>query len=169
MFMPLRHILLPILSVKIDCPLRLKSASNACPIASCRRIPEAPAPITTGMRPPFGLRAAKRSSIPATALSARSCSTSSVSISAPVIRLLETLLFSIASPCLNTTDTETLPIGLTSQVSSSRELYIITLLIELDTIATTLSTRESRLRISFSSLSRNGTSAEASVSSQSRT
>ena len=36
-------------------------------IASCSRIPEAPAPMTTLIFPPFGRRASKRASMPAVA------------------------------------------------------------------------------------------------------
>ena len=49
MEIPSEQIRLPILSEKIDCPFLLKSASKACPMASCSRIPDAPAPITTGI------------------------------------------------------------------------------------------------------------------------
>ena len=108
------QIFCPILSEKTDCPFLLKSASNACPMASCSNIPEAPAPITTGICPPFGRLAANLSSIPSTMLSAISSSIASVSISVPALKALEVFLFSILPFWLNTAEAESTPIGLVS-------------------------------------------------------
>ncbi len=58
---------LPIRSEKMEIPLRLKSASMPWPIASCRRIPDAPAPRTTGISPAGGVTASKRTTVRETA------------------------------------------------------------------------------------------------------
>ena len=76
----------------MDCPLRLKSASNAWPIASCRRMPDAPAPITTLICPPAGLRASNIASIPLVASAATASMSSSVKNSAPILKLRDALL-----------------------------------------------------------------------------
>ena len=47
--------------------LRLKSASKACPMASCNKIPEPPAPITTGISPPLGFTALNKIAVLSTA------------------------------------------------------------------------------------------------------
>ena len=118
------QIFCPIFSEKTDWPFLLKSASKACPIASCSNIPEAPAPITTGICPPFGRLATKRSSIPASMLSAISSRSDSVSISVPARYALEVFLLSILPSWLNTTEADRIPIGLVSNVNSPKELNI---------------------------------------------
>ncbi len=156
MLIPLRQICSPSLPEKMDCPLRLKSASNACPIASCRRIPDAPAPITTGIRPPFGRLASNLASMPLTARLTMSSIRLSSIISGPLRRLLDTLLSSVLSPCLKMVCTETLPNGRESDVSSPRELYIIISLMLYERDATTLMTRLSLCLIPLSILFRKG-------------
>ena len=127
----------------------MKSASKACPIASCSNMPDAPAPITTGIRPPFGRFASKAIS--------RSLSTSAA-ISAAVgrpskplrkLRLPPPLTF-LPLPSVNTADTAKLYIGLESQRSSPAELYISTSLSLAEKRMLSLLTLGSRLRMSLS-------------------
>ena len=134
---PLGQICWPILSENMDWPFLLKSASNACPIASCRSTPDGPAPMTTAICPPFGLTASKRSSIPSAISAAISSAIAPLISSAPILKLLETLLFSDFPSCWNTAVTEMLPIGLVSHVNSPNELYISTSHTEFDNLAMT--------------------------------
>ena len=143
--------------------MRLKSASNACPMASCRSIPDAPAPMTTGILPPLGLRASNLASIPLTASAASSSRSSPVRSSSPWRKLLEAVLFSLRVPSLNITDAVTLPIGLASYVSSPYELNIRISLCEYDILAMILTALLSRANIRSCSFSRNGTSPDALV------
>ena len=167
MLMPLRHILCPSLPENIDCPLRMKSASNACPIASCSSIPEAPAPMTTGIFPPLGLLASNCASIPATALAARSSSRASSIISAPHLRLRDTLFVQLCPPEVKMACRDMLPIGRVSETSSPSELYIRISLVQYESTAITLQVRASRRRISESSFRRKGTNCAALHSLQS--
>ena len=108
----------------MDWPFLLKSASNACPIASWRRIPEAPAPITTGISPPLGRLASKEASILPVISDTISPIRVSVSISAPVLKLLETFLTIFFPFCSAVRDAWRVVIGRVSYFSSPNELYI---------------------------------------------
>ena len=167
MVMPLRQMRLPIFPLKTDWFFRMKSASNACPIASCSRIPDAPAPITTLIFPPFGLLAAKASSTPSTASAASSEIRASLSISAPARKLLLAELLILRPSEVKITVTAMLPMGRRSQQSSRRELYISTSLTSELKAAITLSVRGSRRRISASRRFSQGMTAADSVSRQS--
>ena len=163
---PFGHTLVPIFSENIDCPFLLKSASNACPMASWSNTPDGPAPITTLIWPPFGLMASKRSSMPLTASVAISSISNGEISSAPILKLLDMLLFSVLPSCWNTTVTDRLPIGLVSQVISPNELYMSTSLTESESLAMTFTMRLSFAVIFFSSSSRNGRNADACMSLQ---
>ena len=71
-------------------------------------------------------------------------------------KLRETDLLSVFPPCEKMTETTMLPHGRVSQASSPEELNIIMSLWDAASLAMTLRTRLSRLRIFFSSDLRNG-------------
>ena len=137
-------------------------------MASCSRIPEAPAAITTLICPPLGRRAANRSSMPFTASSERVAMSSSVSISAPVRQLRETLLFSTVAPCWKMTERDKLAIGRVSKAISPKELNMRISLTVLESMAMTLMIRLSLARTACSSFCRKGTRLLALVCRQSR-
>ena len=129
-------------------------------------MPDAPAPITTGIRPPLGRRAANRSSMPCTASAAISSRSPSVSISAPARKLRETVLFSVFPPCWKMAVTETVPIGRVSYLSSFKELYISTSVTCQASIAMIFTMRLSRAWTACSSRFMKGMRADASVERQ---
>ena len=130
-------------------------------------MPEAPAAITTGISPPFGLRASNRASSPWTAMPASSSTKASVTISAPILKLLETVRFSVLLPCWKTTEATKPAIGRVSAVSSPRELYIIISLICQLRRAITFCTLASFDLMALSSFCRTGTNCATRVSRQS--
>ena len=121
---PSGQTLLPILSENIDWPFLLKSASNACPMASCSRMPDAPAPMTTCIWPPLGRTASKALSSPSVIFPASSVINAPVSISAPFRRLRDTFFWTLRLPLSATSMACTVVIGRVSYFISPKELYM---------------------------------------------
>ncbi|MPM79135.1 hypothetical protein SDC9_126166 [bioreactor metagenome] len=125
----------------------LKSASNACPIASCSRIPEPPAPITTGISPPSGRIAPNKNDALSTASFAISSIKSSDNISNPILKLRDDDEFSVLpfSSIMHVAITD--DIGRLSAASTPNELKNRTSEAESEILPITFTTRLSRAKI----------------------
>ena len=86
---------------------------------------------------------------------------SSVTISAPALKLLDTVLFSVFPPLQKMTDAVMLPRGLVSHVSSPSELNIMMSLCESESLAITFVTLPSFAVIFCSRLFRKGRNSSA--------